>query len=76
MQISPLEIQQQQFRTRFRGFDVREVDGFLEQVAAAFGTLQHENDRLEEELRQLKLQNDRYQKREETFKHKPVTWEP
>lgn len=68
MQMTPLEIQQQQFRTRFRGFDVREVDGFLEQVATAFGALQYENDSLQEEIRRLEQQNGRYQKREETFK--------
>lgn len=68
MQLTPLEIQQQQFRTRFRGFDVREVDAFLEQVAGAFGELQREVESLEEEIRQLRGQNSRYQKREESFK--------
>jgi len=68
MQLTPLEIQQQQFRTRFRGFDVREVDAFLEQVAGAFGELQREVESLEEEIRQLREQNSRYQKREESFK--------
>ncbi|MCP4370870.1 MAG: DivIVA domain-containing protein, partial [Deltaproteobacteria bacterium] len=31
MKITPLDIQQQKFKTRFRGFDVQEVDIFLEQ---------------------------------------------
>jgi cell division initiation protein len=66
--MTSLEIQQQQFKTRFRGFDVREVDGFLEQAAAAFGALQSENEGLQEEIRRLKQQNERFQKREETFK--------
>ena len=35
MKITPLDIQQQQFKTRFRGFDIREVDAFLEQMAEA-----------------------------------------
>ena len=68
MQLTPLEIQQQQFRTRFRGFDVREVDGFLEQMAGAFGELQREIESLQEEIHRLKEQNSRYQKREESFK--------
>ncbi|MBP1720311.1 MAG: DivIVA protein, partial [Deltaproteobacteria bacterium] len=29
MKITPLDIQQQQFRMRFRGFDMVEVDNFL-----------------------------------------------
>ena len=68
MQLTPLEIQQQQFRTRFRGFDVREVDGFLEQMAGAFGELQREIESLQAEIHRLKEQNSRYQKREENFK--------
>jgi cell division initiation protein len=36
MKLTPLDIQQQQFKVRFRGFDVREVDRFLEQTADAF----------------------------------------
>ena len=43
MKMTPLDIQQQQFKTRFRGFDVREVDTFLEQTAGAFETVQREN---------------------------------
>jgi len=33
MNITPLDIDNQKFRTRFRGFDVREVDDFLQSVA-------------------------------------------
>jgi len=40
MKITPLDIQQQQFKTRFRGFDIREVDAFLEQIAETFEGLQ------------------------------------
>ena len=68
MQMTPLEIQQKQFRTRFRGFDVREVDLFLEQTAAAFENLQRENEQLQEKIRRLKMEVQGYQKREETFK--------
>ena len=30
--LTPLDIQQQKFRTRFRGFDMQEVDVFLDQI--------------------------------------------
>jgi cell division initiation protein len=68
MKITPLDIQQQQFKTRFRGFDIREVDGFLEQMAEAFERLQKGNLDLSEEVRRLSLEIQGYKKREETFK--------
>ena len=32
MRITPLDIQQKQFSTRFKGFDMEEVDSFLELI--------------------------------------------
>ena len=68
MKITSLDIQQQQFKVRFRGFDVREVDTFLEQMADAFESLQRESSALQEEVRRLKLESQGYREREETFK--------
>ena len=68
MNLTPLDVQQQQFRVRFRGFDIREVDLFLEQVAEAFTALKSENKELREEIRSLKLETQGYKEREETFK--------
>ncbi|MGD9217282.1 MAG: DivIVA domain-containing protein, partial [Desulfobacteraceae bacterium] len=68
MNLTPLDIQQQQFRVRFRGFDIREVDLFLEQVAEAFRALENESKECREELRSLKLETQGYKEREETFK--------
>ncbi len=68
MTITPLDIQQQQFKTRFRGFDIREVDTFLEQMADAFESLQSENKKFREEINRLKLESQGYKEREETFK--------
>jgi cell division initiation protein len=68
MKITPLDIQQQQFKTRFRGFDIREVDAFLEQMADAVEMLQKGNLDLNEEVRRLSLEIQGYKKREETFK--------
>jgi cell division initiation protein len=39
MKITPLDIQQQQFRMRFRGFDMVEVDNFLDLLAGAMDAL-------------------------------------
>lgn len=68
MSLTPLDIQQQQFKIRFRGFDVREVDRFLEQVSESLAAMHAENKNLKEELRRLKLENQGYKEREETFK--------
>ena len=68
MKITPLDIQQQKFKTRFRGFDIREVDAFLEQISETFEGLQKKNEGQGEEVRRLELEIQGYRKREETFK--------
>lgn len=68
MKITPLDIQQQQFKVRFRGFDIREVDTFLEKVADSVAIVQSENKDLREELSRTKVEIQGYKEREETFK--------
>jgi len=51
MKITPLDIQQQQFRVRFRGFDMVEVDNFLDLLANEFEELLKENNQVREEDR-------------------------
>jgi len=68
MNITPLDIQQQKFKTKIRGFDVREVDAFLEKMANVFESLQRTHKSLQEEVRRLELEIQGYRKREETFK--------
>jgi len=68
MNITPLDIQQQKFKTRIRGFDVREVDAFLEQVANVFESLKRNHKDMQEEVRRLEIEIQGYRKREETFK--------
>jgi len=66
--ITPTDIQQQQFKVKFRGFDIREVDGYLEETAAVFETLLDENEKLRGKTERLNLENQGYKKREEIFK--------
>lgn len=68
MDLTPLDIQQQHFQVRFRGFDTTEVDRFIDQMADAFNALQNENKNLREEIRHLKDETHGYKEREETFK--------
>ena len=68
MKMTPLDIQQQRFRTRFRGFDVQEVDLFLEQMAEAFESFQTEKKTLQEKIQRLESEVKGYKEREDTFK--------
>jgi cell division initiation protein len=53
MRITPMDIRQQQFTVRFRGFDRQEVDAFLADVAADYEQLVKENALLKEQLAAL-----------------------
>ena len=53
MAITPEDIQHQEFQVRLRGFDMDEVDTFLEQVAEELYHLRRENDQLRELIRAL-----------------------
>ncbi|MGB5616180.1 MAG: DivIVA domain-containing protein [Desulfobacterales bacterium] len=66
--LTPLDIQQQKFKTRFRGFDIQEVDFFLDQMADAFESLLKQNENLQEEFRRLQLEIQGYKNREDAFK--------
>ncbi len=51
MKISPLDIQQQQFKGKtFRGLDPEDVDAFLQTVAGEMEALIRENNELKEQL--------------------------
>jgi cell division initiation protein len=68
MRLTALDIQHQKFKTRLRGFDIQEVDAFLEQVTRAFEELQGENQQLKNRVERLEYENRGFRKREETFK--------
>jgi len=68
MKITPLDIRQQQFRVKIRGFSIQEVDAFLEQVADAFESVHLEKKAIQNEMDRLKLEIQGYKEREETFK--------
>ena len=53
MKIAPIDIRQQRFAVKFRGFDPQEVDSFLEMVADELEEISRENGRLKEELKRL-----------------------
>lgn len=62
------EIHNRQFRIRFRGFDVREVDQFLDETATAMEALETRNQRLQRELRRAVRECRGFRQREASFR--------
>lgn len=69
MNISPLDIKKKQFKLKFRGFDITEVDAFLEEVTAEFETLARENEALKEERAALAAQVAEYRESEKSLRN-------
>jgi len=67
MTLTPQEIQTHEFHVRFRGFDVEEVDGFLEKVAAEFLVLSEENKKLASQLESLNAEMAAHRSQEKAF---------
>lgn len=63
------DIQSQQFHVRFRGFDVEEVDDFLERVAESVLALSEENKRLKERLDEMERELATFQNQQKTFQN-------
>ena len=68
MSITPIDIQQQQFRVKFRGFDIQEVDDFLNNMADEFEILLAAYERFDAEVKRLTKENEEFREREGTFK--------
>lgn len=62
MRFSHLDILEQCFREKFRGYNKQEVDTFLQLVAYDFKDMGEENQRLKEELEQYKERVNQLQK--------------
>ena len=73
MSLTSEDIQAQQFHVRFRGFDVEEVDTFLERVAEDFLLLSEENQQIKEQVKNLTKEIDSYKIRERTFQNAILT---
>jgi cell division initiation protein len=67
MKITPIDIQQMEFRVRFRGYDRQEVDQFLDEVAQAVDTLTKDNAALREKLSAVERELGELKKTEATL---------
>ncbi len=68
MGITAAVIQQKEFTTRFRGFDVQEVDNFLDEVGKEVEVLKATVNEFKNENHQLDLENKGYKTREDSMK--------
>lgn len=69
MKITPLDIQQQQFKGKlFGGLDSDDVDAFLQTVAAELEDLNRENTDLREQLRRITADMDDMRQKETTLR--------
>jgi len=73
MKITPLDIQQQRFRTAWRGLDRAEVDAFLNLVASEVEGLTRENHELKEDQRRQRNMLDQFREREQALKETMIT---
>lgn len=73
MKLTPLDIQQQQFKSGLWGFDTKEVDAFLDLVAGEFERLVRENNAVRDQLRQKETELEGHRGREQTLKDTMLT---
>jgi cell division initiation protein len=68
MKITPLDIQQKIFGVKFRGFDVKEVNSFLDLITSEFEVIIKDNNYLKEELAKKEAKILDFKKKETTLK--------
>lgn len=73
MRISPVDIRQQQFSKRMRGFDSGEVEAFLEDVAEDLESVLKENALLKEQLSTMEDRTRSLAEREKTLQETLIT---
>ncbi len=67
MTITPLDIQNKEFERTFRGYDIEDVDEFLDRIAKDLEQLIRENNDYKEQIDLLQEKNKTYHKMEETM---------
>ncbi|EOD01290.1 DivIVA domain-containing protein [Caldisalinibacter kiritimatiensis] len=67
--ITPLDIQNREFRKGVRGYKESEVDSFLDEVMIDYEKLYKENSELKDKITMLNEQLEQYDKMEETLQN-------
>jgi cell division initiation protein len=67
MRVSPLDIRKQEFTKAFRGYEIEEVNAFLQMIAREFEEARDDHRRLEDQLRGLEEKIRHYERVEEAL---------
>ena len=67
MKLSPLLIKKQEFEKSMRGYNVEEVQTFLDKISSEMEELLNENEKLKQEVAGLKHQVEEFQKIEKNL---------
>lgn len=73
MRITPIEIQQHQFKTRMFGYDTSAVDHFLEMLADELERLHRQNNELKESLARTRTSLEQMREREKSLQETLMT---
>lgn len=73
MKLTPLDIQQQKFRVKWRGYDAQEVETFLEMVSEDVESLLREYNKLRAELQKYEAQLADYRENERSIQQTIIT---
>ena len=73
MRITPIEIQQHQFKTRLLGYDSTAVDSFLEILADELERLHKQNNELKESLARTRVSLEQMREREKALQETLMT---
>ena len=73
MKLTPLDIQQQKFKVKWRGYDVQEVETFLEMVSEDVESLLKEYNKLRDELQKYEVQLADYRENERSIQQTIMT---
>lgn len=73
MNVTPLDLRQQQFRTAMRGFEKTEVIAFLAEAADDYEAALHEADRLRQEVARLEGQVAEHREHERNLRNTLLT---
>ena len=68
MKVTPLDIQQQHFKSSWRGYNRQEVEAFLDLVSSEFEALIRESTDLKDQLRRALTRITEYEEKEKTLK--------
>ncbi|OFI07560.1 septum site-determining protein DivIVA [Clostridium acetireducens DSM 10703] len=69
MKITAMDINEKEFKKIFRGYDIDEVDEFLDKVGEDYEEIYKENTYLKEKINSLNEQIEHYKKMEDTIKN-------